>query len=95
MSHEIIDQIKIGGLQNFDRYDKLNPADISIKDSAVNTFSSRYRRNKYRFVIDNLLFSSALTNSTSCNGLNKAKESLINGELCKTPGILNIAEIKY
>ena len=59
MSHEIIDQIKIGGLQNFDRYDKLNLADISIKDSEVNTFLSRYRRNKYRFVIDNLLFSSA------------------------------------
>ena len=95
MSYKIIDQIKIGRLRNFDRYDELNPVDISIKDSEVNTFLSRYRRNKYRFVIDNLLFSSALTNNTSCNGLNKAKESLINGELCKTLGIGNIAEIKY
>ena len=25
MSYESIDEIKIGGLQNFDRYDKLNP----------------------------------------------------------------------
>ena len=99
MSYKIIDQIKIGGLQNFDRYDKLNPVDISIKDSKVNTFLSRYRRYKYQFVIDNLLFSSALTNSLnvifiSCNGLNEAKESLINGKLFKTLNVVNIAEIK-
>ena len=100
MSYEIIDQIKIGGLQNFRRYDKLSPVDISIKDSKVNTFLSRYRRYKYRFVIDNLLFSSALTNNTnvifvSCNGLNEAKESLINGKLFKTLGVVNITEIKH
>ena len=84
MSYEIIDQVKIGELQNFDRYDKLNPAEVSVRDSDVNTFSSRFRRYKYRFIIDNLLFSSALTNDTniifvSCNGLNEAKNSLING----------------
>ena len=100
MSYEIIDQIKIGGLQNFRRYDKLSPVDISIKDSKVNTFLSRYRRYKYRFVIDNLLFSSALTNNTnvifvSCNGLNEAKESLINGKLFKTLGVVKITEIKH
>ena len=38
MSYKIIDQKKIGRLQNFDRYDKLNPVDVSIKDSEVNTF---------------------------------------------------------
>ena len=53
MSCEIIDQIKIGRLQNFDRYDKLNPVDISIKDSEINTFLSRCRRYNYRFVINN------------------------------------------
>ena len=98
MSCKIIDQIKIGGLQNCDTYDKLNLVDISIKDSKVN-FLSRYRGYKYRFVIDNLLFSSALTNNTnvifvSCNGLNEAKESLINGKLSKTLGVVNIAQIK-
>ena len=100
MSYKIIDQIKIGGLQNFHRYDKLNPVDISIKDSEVNTFLSRYRRYKYQFVIDNLLFSSALTNNlnvifVSCNGLDEAKESLINGKLFKTLDVVNIAEIKH
>ena len=100
MSCEIIDQIKIGGPQNCDRFDKLNLVDISIKDSKVNTFLSRYRRYKYRFVIENLLFSSVLTNNTnvifvSCNGLNEAKESLINGKLFKTLGVVNIAQIKH
>ena len=94
------DQIKIGGLQNFDRYDKLNPVDISIKDSEVNIFLSRYKWYKYRLVIDNLLFSSALKNNTnvifvSCNGLNEAKESLINGKLFKSIGVVNMAEIKH
>ena len=100
MSYEIIDQIKIGRLPNFRRYDKLSPVDISIKYSKVNAFLSRYRRYKYRFVIDNLLFSSALTNNTnvifvSCNGLNEAKESLINGKLFKSLGVVNITEIKH
>ena len=100
MAYEIIDQVKIGGLQNFDRYDKLNPVDISIRDSKVNSFLARFKWCKYRFVIDNLLFSSALTNDTniifiSCNGLNEAKESLINGKLFKTLGVINLAKIEY
>ena len=30
--YEIIYHVKIGGLQNFDRYDKLNPVEISVRD---------------------------------------------------------------
>ena len=75
MPFKIIDQVKLGGLQNFDTYDKLNPVEISIRDSEVNGFLTRFKQYKYRFVMDNLLFSSALTNDTnvifvSCNGLN-------------------------
>ena len=33
MPYETIDHVKIGGLQNFDRYDKLNPVEISVRDS--------------------------------------------------------------
>ena len=65
MPYEIIDQVKIGGLQNFDKYDKLNPADVNVRDSEVNSFLARFKRYKYRCVIDNLLFSSALTNDTN------------------------------
>ena len=100
MPHKIIDQVKIGGLQNFDTYDKLNPVDIGIRDRKVNSFLARYRRYKYRSVIDNLSFSSALTNNTnvifvSCNGLTEAKESLINGKLFKTLGVINLAEVEH
>ena len=40
MPYEIIHQLKIGGLQNFDRYDKLNPGEISVRDSGVTTYLS-------------------------------------------------------
>ena len=51
-------------------------------------------------MIDNLLFSSGLTNNTnvifvSCNGLEEAKESLINGKLFKTLGVINLTEIEF
>ena len=43
MPYEIIDLVKIGGLQNFDKYDKLNPMDINIRDSKVNSFLARFK----------------------------------------------------
>ena len=100
MPYEIIDQWKIGGLQNIDRYDKLNPVEIGVRDSEVNTYLSRYQRYKYRFVIHHLLFSSVPTNDTnrifvSRNGLNETKESLINGKLFKTVGVINPSEIEF
>ena len=100
MPYEITEQGKIGGLQNFDKYNELNPLDINTKDSEVNSFLARFKRYKYRFVIDNLLFSSALTNDAnvifvSCNGHNEAKDSLINGKLFKTLGVINDAEIEH
>ena len=100
MPYQIIDHVKIGGLQNFGRYDKLNPVEISVRDSEITTYLSRYQRYKYQFIIDNLLFSSALTNNTnvilvSCNGLNEAKESLIYGKLFKTLGVIKLTEIEF
>ena len=100
MPYEIIDHVKISGLQNVDRYDKLNPVEICVRDSGVITYLSRYRRYKYRFIVDNLLFSSVPTNDTnvifvSCNGLNEAKESLINGKLFKILGVINLTEIEF
>ena len=78
MSNFVRDEVKIVGLQTFDRYGKLNPVKISIKDSEINTFLSRFARNKYRLIINNLLFSSSLAKETnvifvSCNGLTDAK----------------------
>ena len=100
MPYEIVDQVKIGRLQSVNRQDKLNPVEISVRESEVNTYLSRFRRYKYRFIIDNLLFSSALTNDTnvifvSCKGLIEAKESLINGKLFKTLRGINLAKIEH
>ena len=53
MSNFITDEVKIVGLQTFDRYNKLNPVEISIKDSEINTFLSRSACNKYRLIINN------------------------------------------
>ena len=65
MSNVIIDEVKIGGLQSFDKYDKLNPVEVSIRDSEVNAFLSKYSKNyKYRFIINNLLFNTTLGKET-------------------------------
>ena len=98
MSYTIIDEVKIGGIQSFDRFDKLNPVEVRITISEVSTFLSRFTRNKYRFIVNNLLFSSSLKKDASvifvcCNGLNEAKEALINRKFEKTLGIFNISQI--
>ena len=44
-SYVIIDEVKIGGLQSFDKYYKLNPVEVSIRVSEVNTLLSKYIKN--------------------------------------------------
>ena len=100
MPYETIEQVKIGGLQNVDTYDKLNPVEITVRDSELNTFLNRFKCYKYNFILNNLLFSSSLTNDTnvifvSCNGLNQAKNTLINSKLFKSIGVINLNEIEY
>ena len=58
MFNFIRDEVKILGLQTFERYEKLNPVETSIKESEINTFLSRFKCNKYRLIINNLLFNS-------------------------------------
>ena len=60
---------------------------------------ANYKKFKYRFLIENLLFSSNLENHTNvifvtCDGLSDAKEALINSKIYKTLGIVYISEIK-
>ena len=99
MSYVIIDEVEIGGLQFFDKYGKLNPVEVSIRDSKVNTFLSKYSKSyKYRFIINNLLFSTTLGKEINvifvgCNGLNDAKVTLINGKVHKALGVININQI--
>ena len=69
------------------------------KNSEINTFLSRFSRNKYCLIIDSSLFSSSLTKKTnlifvSCNGLTDAKETVVNGKSIKVLGVVNINQIE-
>ena len=57
MPYEIIEQVKFGGLQNLDTHDKLNPVEITGRDSELNTFLNRFKRYKYCFILNNLFLS--------------------------------------
>ena len=99
MSYVLIDEVKISGLQSFDKYDKLNPVEVSVRHSQVKKFLSKYSKNcKYQFIMNNLLLSTTLRKETNvifvgCNGLNNAKATLINGKVTKALGVININQI--
>ena len=61
MSDQIVDEIRIVGLQNYNVYEKLNPIEINIRDSDIQEQLSRYgtQQYKYCFIIDSLLISSS------------------------------------
>ena len=75
MSYELIDTIHIKCLQQLDQYDQLNPVQITIKSNKIIADLAREKNLKYRFMVDSLLFSSAITNDNkvifiTCNKLN-------------------------
>ena len=99
MQRRIIGEFKIEGVQNFANYSKINPINIQISNSEIQNalafYSSRY---KYRFIANNLLFSSSIQQDTNAlflttNGLNDAKDILINGKLVKEIGVIYLSEI--
>ena len=100
LNHTIIDQILIEGFQNFAQYDKINPVDIRITDPEIRSrlyfYSKKY---KYRFIINSLLFSSAVQGNIksifiTTNGLNDAKQILIKKILYQGIGVIFISEIE-
>ena len=101
MSYQTVDEIRIVGIQNYNVYEKLNPIEINIRDSEIQGKVSRYltQRYKYHFIIDSSLISSSVLQDKNvifsiCNGLNDARDPLINRKLYKSPGIININEIR-
>ena len=100
MNRKIIDEVKIEGFQNFQQYMKINPKNIRINDSEIQTkllfYSKKY---KYRFIVNSLLFSSSIKEDTKAifittNGLNDAKDLLINGKHFQGIGVIYIFEIE-
>ena len=95
MSQEIIETIHVLGLQNFVNYEQMNPIEVSLDSNDIIKRLEKYKKFKYRFLIENLLFSSNLENDTdvifvTCDGLSDAKEVLINSKIYKTLGVVGL-----
>ena len=74
MPQEIIETIRVLGLQNYVNYKRMNAIEITLDSNDIIEKLSNYKKFKYRFLIENLLFSSNLENDTdvifvTCNGL--------------------------
>ena len=96
---QIKDEFIIESFQNFEKYFKINPVSIQITDREIQNsllfYAGKY---KYRFIANSLLFSSSLHKDTNAifittNGLNNAKELLINGKLFQGIGVIFTSEI--
>ena len=81
MKNEIIDEIPILGIQNSE-FNVLNPIYVSINSNDIISRLQLYRNNRFKFVLNSLLFSSNITNETdviiiTSNGLSETKQALI------------------
>ena len=86
MLQEIIKTVHVLGLQRFINYKRMNPVEITLDSNEIVEDLSKYRKFKYRFLIQSLLLSSNLQNDTNvifimCNDLSDAREALINSKL--------------
>ena len=65
MSHEIVDTVHILELQNFNDHGHLNPVETTIDSNKIIETLSSYKKYKFRFIIESLLFSTNLQNNTN------------------------------
>ena len=86
--------------QNFEQYMNINPINIWIIDPEIQSkllfYSKKY---KCRFIDNSLLFSSSIVKDTNVifittNGLNDAKDILINGKIFQGIGVIYTSEIE-
>ena len=97
---QIKDKIKIQGFQIFEQYMKINPINIRIIDSEIESkllfYSKKY---KYRFIANNLLFSSSIVEDTNVifittNGLNDTRDIFINRKIFQGIGVIYTSKIE-
>ena len=91
----------IEGIQSFDQYKKLNPIEIKITDPEIykRLIFKENRRIKYRFIPNNILISSSVQEETEIiflivNGLNDARDIMLNGTIYKAIGCIFTNEIE-
>ena len=91
---QIINEFKIEGFQNCQQYLKIKPISILVTDPKIQIKLLFYANGyKYRFIANSLLFSSSIQKDTNAvfittNGLNNAKDILINGKLFQGIGVI-------
>ena len=81
MQIELVDEISILGIQNSE-FNVLNLIYISINSDTIISKLQLYKNNRFRFVLNTLLFSSNIVNDTdviiiTSNGLSNTKQALI------------------
>ena len=97
---QIKEEFIIEALQNFDQHNKINPISVRIIDPDIrNQLLFCSRKCKYRFIASSLLSSSSIKEDTkvifiTANGLNDAKDILINGKIFQGIGVIYISEIE-
>ena len=95
---EIVDTIQILGVQD-KNINFLNPIIVSMRSDDITQEITKYKKYRYRFILESLVFSSNFENNTdvifvSCEGLNDAKEAIINLNLQAAIGVCYLNEIK-
>ena len=94
---EITHIVRVLGLQ-VESENYLNPINISMNSNKLLKKLEKYIKNKYRFILENFLFSSNFTNETDviflcCDSLSNAKKTLINSELKKVLGVNYLSKV--
>ena len=59
-----IDFVSIRGQQNFDVEAKINPIEIKIGNDKIQKMFKKYKKYPVKFMLEGLLFSSAIKNDT-------------------------------
>ena len=95
---EIIDTIRILGVQN-QNVNFINPITVSISSDTVIQQLTKYKKHRYRFVLESLLFTSCFESDTevifvSSEGLSNVKEAHINSKLHNVLGVCYLSELK-
>ena len=90
----LVDEILISGLQDLEKYYKLNPIDIKTDNSQIISLS---KYGKYHLKTTSLLLGASFDQTTdvifrTCNGLNHAKMALINGKIHNIMCAINLTE---
>ena len=98
MTLEVIDTIRVLGVQD-QNLNFINPLTISIRSDNIIQELTKFKKYRYRFVLERLLFSSNFENNTdlifvSSEGLNNAKDALINSKLQNVLGVCYLHELK-